>query len=244
VADARWLRARRSERLYRLVDQLVPPQSIALDIGASVGFFSARLLRLVGRRGRVHAFEPNPNGQESLARFRTSRLQVHPVALSDSAGTASLRVPVFAGVPEFGMGSLERPGGKRDWSYREIEVPVRRLADEVSPSPRLRFIKCDVEGHEDAVLAGAQEVIAASMPAVLIEVEQRHRSRPVGEAFEFFRRLGYEGWALYADGPRPLSQFDVERDQLRYLPAMDVGRGHRDYVHNFLFLRPGERLPQ
>jgi hypothetical protein len=53
--------------------------------------------------------------------------------------------------------------------------------------------------------------------------------------------LGLDGWVIYEHGVRPLAEFDLERDQLQYLPgsgeSMPPG-----YVTDFVFTRPGADL--
>jgi FkbM family methyltransferase len=53
------------------------------------------------------------------------------------------------------MGSLESPHSKIGGQAGEVRVPVARLSDVLTDLARLDFVKCDVEGHERAVLAGA-----------------------------------------------------------------------------------------
>lgn len=155
VAEAGWVRSRSTNVVFRAIDSLVSRGDVALDIGAADGVFSARLLPLVGRRGHVHAFEPNPLRTDDLQRIGGQGLTIHAIALSDRAGEATLRVPVRDGEPSGGMGSLESPHSKIGGQAGEVRVPVARLSDVLTDLARLDFVKCDVEGHERAVLAGA-----------------------------------------------------------------------------------------
>lgn len=233
----RWRRGRRHDAALRVVDALVSRGDVVLDIGAMRGLFSSRMLDLVGAGGFVHAFEPNPAHRDRLRSLdRRGRLSVHSVAVSDHAGEATLRVPVLDGRLLPGLASVEkRPAGQT----QELAVPIVRLDDVLDADPQVSFIKCDVEGHEDAVIAGAGRVLR-SRPAVLIEIEQRHRATDVSNAFAAFGALGYEGWALSGTGLRPLDEFDVQRDQLAFLAgARADGLMPAGYVHNFLFATPG-----
>jgi FkbM family methyltransferase len=215
-----------------------------VDIGASWGLYGWQLARLVGPRGHVHAVEPNPGAARSLAavRGRRANFTVHAVALSDQPGQAELHIPVVEGRGFDELGSLAVPRDRTPVEHRRVAVPVRRL-DDLLPSagPPVAFLKCDVEGHERAVLRGAERTLRRSRPAILIEVEQRHQTGgPIVETFEHLRRLGYVGYAVHETGVRPLDEFDVERDQRAWL-----GTGFMPYampaayVHDFLFVRPG-----
>jgi FkbM family methyltransferase len=233
-----WRRDRRTDVAPRVVDVLVTRGDVALDIGALRGDYSVRMLDLVGRHGSVHAFEPNPAHHDRLRALssRGRHAEVHPFALSDRNGEAVLHIPA-AGGTSAGLASLEqRPNG----AVRAVTVPTRRLDDVLGDAQRVDFIKCDVEGHEDAVLGGAPDLLARERPILLIEIEQRHRQSDVASAFDRCSALGYEGWALFGDGIRPLDEFDVERDQLSWLSAASPdGIMPHGYVHNFLFVVAG-----
>jgi hypothetical protein len=60
------------------------------------------------------------------------------------------------------------------------------------------------------------------------------------ETFEYLAGLGYEGFAVGPGGPVPLSEFDVERDQLAFLgDTFETGAMPPEYVNDFLF-RPSD----
>ena len=243
--ERQWERERQSEKdpFLELVDALVRPGDVAIDIGASYGYVTAQLARLVGDRGRVHAFEPNPERMRALKRVRGGRDSVvlHAVALSDREGSATLQIPVFDGVAYEEQASLGLEGGQRELDHAGFEVRTARLDDLVGESVEPpSFIKCDVEGHEDAVFRGSERTLRRHRPAVIVEIEQRHHDEAIDEIFEQFKSLGYQGHALTTEGLMPIAHFDVERDQLRlvgerYRPDVQPPRG---YVNDFLFVTP------
>jgi hypothetical protein len=125
-----------------------------------------------------------------------------------------------------------------------VQVSLTTLEAVAGSLSSIRFIKCDVEGHEHEVLIGAREVLRRSKPVLLIEVEQRHRRRAVGETFDLLSRLGYDGYMLTAKGPRPLAEFDVQEHQLALVAAdPSATRPPTGYVNDFLFLPSGMPLP-
>ncbi len=64
---------------YAILDSLVLPGSLVIDVGANVGHYTKKLSDLAGSRGRVIAFEPVPDTFSLLAanvalfQFPTSR---------------------------------------------------------------------------------------------------------------------------------------------------------------------------
>jgi FkbM family methyltransferase len=227
------------------MESLVRRGDAVVDVGANVGSYSYELARLVGRGGQVHAIEPDP---ASVSRLRALQkhlpaLTVHPLAASDRSGTAELNVPLFAGKRIGALASLSVPRERAAARYETVSIRVAPL-DAILPRDGrpIAFVKVDVEGYELAVLRGASATLGRAMPALLIEIEQRHSQADIKTTFAHVRGLGYVGFALASERLRPLDEFDLARDQLAFLgdqfvPAMPVA-----YVHDFLFVRPGTDL--
>jgi FkbM family methyltransferase len=241
-----WSLARRAGDLAPAVtEQLVGPGHVCLDIGASWGLFTHQLAGMTGPGGAVHAFEPNPVNHRSLDRIRAGRsnVTIHHCALSDTSGTAELRMPRRHGKDVHAMGSLSVPGAREDLFVNTVKVESRRLDDVLGDAvASVNFVKCDVEGHEQAMLEGAPRLLEAR-PTVLIEIEQRHRDTPIQHTFDLFAEAGLEGYALGEGELIPIANFDVERDQVALMtpgelqPAPPPG-----YLNDFLFVSPGTDL--
>lgn len=138
-----------SEALWRLVTQ----DSTVLDIGANIGYFSALCSYKVGSKGKIYAFEPNPQILPTL-KVNTRSLEnvrIMPWALSNKDGMQSLYGPQSYSENK-GLASLLGQAGE------EIaHVDLKRL-DDLKLSPKL--IKMDVEGHELQVLEGGVKTLA------------------------------------------------------------------------------------
>ena len=219
--------AKHLEEEMRLLPLLVRPGGRVADVGGNRGVYAYWLWRM---GAAVEIFEPNTACAAVLAAWAAGRPQVHvhPVALSDHEGSACLHIPVDErGVEHDASASLEHDSGA---GSRERQVPLRTL--DSFGFEDLCFIKIDVEGHELAVLNGAVSTLARSLPALLVEIEQRHHEEPIGVIFASMARLGYLGWFLRHGRLTALDQFDVACDQ-----SMDRFGGRKaDYINNFLFL--------
>jgi FkbM family methyltransferase len=223
----------------RLVRDLVPPHTTAVDVGAWYGPWAYWLARVAEH---VEAIEPVPDVARFLERVLPKNTTVTCVALSNRDGDAELYVPVGGRGAE-GLASLlpPPPGTARTLP---ITVPVRRL-DQLGFT-NVGFVKIDVEGHELEVLEGAQKVLECYKPTVVIEIEQRFHDRPIEEVFRVFEDYGYAGW--FRDGVhwRSVDDFSVEHHQLRHLEQIQAHgyisnalHGNRGYVNNFLFTAKG-----
>lgn len=206
-----------------LLPLLIRPGERALDIGANYGTYALTLARL---GARVDLFEPNPAIAAVLAAWARGRsgVAVHELALSDRTGTAELVIPADGGVEHDSSAAL---AGGAVAQGRRVAVPLAPLDSMGITDAAL--IKIDVEGHEDAVLRGAAATIAASSPALIVEIEQRHIARPISEAFAEAQAMGYRGWFLCSGALLPLGAFDPIQHQ-------QFGAPGRPYCNNFIFL--------
>jgi FkbM family methyltransferase len=218
----------------RVTEEVAQTGDVAFDIGARWGTYTSLLARVVGRSGLVHSFEPNPQHSKALrAIARASRnVHFHPFALSDQTGIATLHVPMLGDRAADGLASLAPPTS----DHRRVQVERRRLDD--LRFERLNFIKCDVEGHELAVLRGGEATLRRLRPRLLVEIEQRHAGADVEATLGFLAGLGYAGYAVHRDGLRPVAEFDLERDQLAVLEREPVSGWMMPpaYIHDFLFV--------
>lgn len=225
---------------HHVVDAHVRPGDVVVDAGANYGAITARMARLAGPSGRVHAFEPDASNHASIERLtrsaRTAPVTVHGAGLSDRAGSMALHIPLLEGRRRSALASLTPPDGP----HERLDVPLVRLDDALAAeSRRIAFLKIDVEGHELPVLRGAPERLARDRPAVLVEIEHRLGSS-VEEVAGLLAEHGYSGQVLAPGGPRPLAEFDLERDQLRHLgPSFSPLHVPDGYLNDFLFSASG-----
>jgi FkbM family methyltransferase len=210
---------RRGAPEFRLLPLLVDRRRNAVDIGANKGTYAYALARLAKH---VWAFEPNPKMFDILERGAASNVTASMVALADRPGLADLRIPRMR------KGGFSNQGGslsatKIAENYRTVTVATRRLDDLALQD--IGFIKIDVEGFEQEVLAGARETIRQSRPVMLIELEERYTRVPIEIALQRVLDLGYVGMFLARGNLRPIEQFDPVAHH----------RGGETYVSNFIF---------
>ena len=153
----------------RLLAQYVKPGSLIVDVGENLGFLTALCSRLATPTGLVHSFEPSPDTfrklQEVIAENHLDNVRAHNLG----CGENEEKLQLFC-MPSSGHSSLRRP--QRSDDIRAIqEVSIVRLDEYLaSKINRLNFLKIDTEGHEDAVIAGAENLIAQYRPTIYIEL--------------------------------------------------------------------------
>ena len=149
-----------------LFRQLLRPRDVVYDIGANLGLFVALFAALVGPRGRVVAFEPNPRLCVNLRRTVAGIpfAQLHECALAKEPGELTFFVP-----DDPMMGSLA------DWSGQateQVRCQVKVLDEMVKNTASPDLLKIDTEGAEFLVLQGATASLADPERAPIVFFEQ------------------------------------------------------------------------
>jgi FkbM family methyltransferase len=137
---------------------------VAFDVGASQGMWSAAVLER-NPSATVFAFEPMPTAFERLAAHLGDRVHLNPCALGDTAGHAEMFAPPGDDQRNGELASLHvRDLSRFDLAVETIgRVEVQRLDDFCAENEiaRIDLLKIDTEGHELAVLTGAERMLAA-----------------------------------------------------------------------------------
>ncbi len=151
------------------------PFDTVLDVGGNVGDF-AELARAAWPDARITSFEPIPHLVTWNQRRAGGRWWVEPSAVSDRDGVATLHV--CTNQPS--ASTMQAPGGLRRErfgirdSFEHLEVRTVTLDGWCARQPlelERCLLKIDVEGHELAVLHGAEQVLS-DVAVVLCEVNQ------------------------------------------------------------------------
>jgi FkbM family methyltransferase len=232
--------ARYGEVELHLLEFLCRRDQDAIDVGANDGCY-VHHLRPHARR--VVAFEPMPAFAGMLRRKFRRGVVVEPVALSDIAGTATLRTPIVDGAVVGGCSTISSAASAAYPAHRTVEVPMNRL-DSIYAGDA-GFIKIDVEGHQQAVLDGAVATIQRCRPRMLVEVEERLSPGGLAHAKAYFEELGYCGYYVHHRRLNPIDQFSAAVLQKPCdLPDLTATLEERErfgrYIYNFIFLPPGE----
>jgi FkbM family methyltransferase len=181
-----------------------------VDIGANIGYYTVLGSRLAGDKGRLLAFEPDPEAattlRENVAINRCTNVEVREVAISDRVGRAQLHIPK----PEHGY--LMAPTKGSSDPRVETTTLDQYLADVDWPS--IDLIKMDIEGGEIAALKGMTETCRRN-PRLRLFVElnvpaiSRGGATPDG-FIERLRALGFNSIRVVELG----RELDLCRDPL------------------------------
>jgi FkbM family methyltransferase len=147
-----------------VLEKLLAPGDVFVDLGANVGLFTLAGARRVGAAGHVHAVEPTADLVAALGLMAAlnqiaSFVTIHPVAAGATEGEAEL--------------FLARTSGHNSLFAEEAglaSVKVRRAPFDalIAPGAAVSLVKIDVEGAELQALAGMARVIADNPQIVIL----------------------------------------------------------------------------
>lgn len=162
VDAGRWREAPWYREEATFVDHFItrlPECRLFVDCGMEVGFFSYLAVKLMPSGGRVIGFEPDGPSHAALIECFADCPQVviHRQAVSNKAGSATLTSVV--GRP---CGTLAEVGG-RGQSCETVTL------DDVLIDEKPDILKIDIEGHEAAAIAGAQQLLRVKQPTIYLE---------------------------------------------------------------------------
>lgn len=138
------------------------------DVGAYIGLLTIFFAKKVGARGRVIAFEPNPESFSKLLITTARYPNVTPFNLG--LGNKHEKLTLIASAHSRATGTVE-PTIKREittHAHKEWNVQIVPL-DTLHNLPPPHFVKIDVEGFEYNVLEGMKSTILSHKPMMCIE---------------------------------------------------------------------------
>ncbi|MBE0429206.1 MAG: FkbM family methyltransferase [Thermoleophilia bacterium] len=189
ISDRKWI-AR--------IRETVRPGMTVLDIGANIGYYTMLFSSLVGKDGRVHAFEPEPLNFRHLESLAGSlpNVRLHPVAVAENTKKAYLYLSEEMNVDhqtyDIGEG---RP---------RMEIDCVSI-DEYLRGEAVDFIKMDIQGYEYYALRGMRDIIAKSGRVTLMGELWTYGTKRAGvDPSEYLRLLDELGFKLeFLDDPPP-----------------------------------------
>jgi FkbM family methyltransferase len=162
-------------RTLRRYAQLIKEGDVVLDIGANIGAHTLPLAQLVGASGKVFSFEPTAYAYAkqqtniALNPSLVSRISAHQMMLM-ATDSAPLPESVYSSWPLEAADDLHSEHHGR---LMETHGSVTGTLDSFVRNAGIKhidFIKLDVDGNENDVLAGAKAVLIKSRPKIMLEL--------------------------------------------------------------------------
>jgi FkbM family methyltransferase len=182
----------------RAFREILKEGDTVVDVGANIGYFSLLSSRLVGGKGCVIAFEPEPHNIESFRRNVT-------LNRFTNTGVNTFAIGNYNGESEFHISTNDPAHSlvKAKVHSSSIVVKVRKL--DVFEIAKANLIKTDTEGNELAVLRGAEKLIKRS-PDIKLIIEVNPDLINVKELWDLVKSLGMNMFYILNDCKDTITQ--------------------------------------
>ena len=148
------------------------PGMTVIDVGANFGYYTLLFGALVGESGHVYAVEPNPAVAAKLRRSVNLNGLTRRTTIVEAAAGSTHGRKVTLYVPHG-----EPKNARIIASPRMVSLDLGTVHDvtEISldevatAAPRIDFLKIDVEGSEEAVIAGLMRILTRDRPGLVLE---------------------------------------------------------------------------
>jgi len=152
----------------QVMSDCLEPGDTFLDIGASVGQMSLHASTLVGKKGKVLAFEPHPQRYNSLIEAITINQRTNVTAYQTGLGEVEDELKLYTDRVSPSL----MADGEHDGTYESVRVLKLDSVLRNENTSTVRMIKIDVEGFELNVLRGASELLSSpDAPIICMEHE-------------------------------------------------------------------------
>ena len=154
------------EKEFNVLQKWVSKGDWVIDVGANIGHYTKKLSELVGRSGRVIAFEPIPDTFEllaaNMARLANNNVSLFNVAASDSSSIQGMALPKFdTGLDNYFMAKITK-------SNPSLEILCLSI-DSLNLPQSISLVKIDAEGHDISVLKGMESILRKDHPILIVE---------------------------------------------------------------------------
>ncbi len=154
------------EATTALFKKIVKPGDVILDLGANIGYFTLLAAKLAGAKGRVYAFEPEPNNFKYLRKNLDMNDYKNVLAYQKAVSAKNGKTRLFICPYDSGHHTINQSGGIEKYrpgysgKIKEIEIDVVALDDFIKEKiKRINVIKVDVEGAEVLAFEGMRNIL-------------------------------------------------------------------------------------
>ncbi|MEM6396643.1 MAG: FkbM family methyltransferase [Bacteroidota bacterium] len=193
-------------RLAKFMINHLKEGNVFVDVGAHYGYFTLLASELVGNDGKVFAFEASPQTFSILKEncSRIKNIEFANLAVSDSNEPLEFyEFPnKYAEYNTIHVHQFEDSNWYQKNLPNKVHIASKTLDHLLSGCKETpRIIKIDVEGAEYQVLNGAQKLLDAKAPLLVMEYLSSARGNDEHKKAEtLLYKLGYTPFAIDEDG--------------------------------------------
>lgn len=185
--------------------ELIPKDSVVLDIGAHVGAFTVVFASCLGDEGKVLAFEPNPKTFDVLQKHANDNPQFNIIPYNYACTPENKKYTFNYSDPniyDVGMNGglfdgLEKENEIKQFHNHKIEVDGVNITDFLNQNHndlinKIKFIKTDTEGLDKEVLKTLAPIIKSNKPVLMVEAFKALNKEEILDFYNVLKSFDYE----------------------------------------------------
>lgn len=218
-----------------LVKKLVKKEDVVIDLGANIGYYTLIFAKLVGKKGKVYAFEPESDNFDILKKNVNSNGYQNVVLIQKAVLNKEKKINMYVLKDNKGSHRIDKPSRGE---FNIIQIIATSLDKYFEDSEdKINFIKMDVEGSESKVINGMKKVLEKTKNLIIMTEFSPHAIKKSGMLpEEFIKILNENDFEVFHINRRKSKLVPLEINQL--LQEYNVEREN----HTNLLCVKGNRL--
>jgi len=183
-----------------------------IEIGANTGTETVAFSDILGKSGRVIAFEPLPSNigllKENLRLLNNVNVDLYTCAVGEEH--KSVRFVPPPKINSSGSGFIDKNFNTNASDINHIDVDCITLDEMMDKIPISKILYMYVEGHELFVLRGAKNLLKRDKPFIILEAARKHLARNGMTPLDLYTILESYGYRNYH-----ISRFGISKINLK-----------------------------
>jgi FkbM family methyltransferase len=204
----------------KIVKEKIKKGDVVLDIGANIGYYTLIFAKLVGEKGKVFAFEPDPTNfsilKKNIEINGYKNVVLAQKAISDKNGKIKLYI------------CEDNRGDHRIYdshnNRQSIEIEAIRLDDYFKDyNGNINFIKMDIQGAEGGATQGMSNILQKNNLKVISEFWPMGLKKFGIDPEEYLKLLTSSGFRIYEvdEQRKEVIMTDIQKLLKMYSPEKD-----------------------
>lgn len=147
----------------KIMEKFVKKGMCVLDIGANLGYYSLIFANLVGKNGKVYAFEPEPSNYRLLVKNIKANNYKNIISFQKAVSDSSGRIKLYISEEHKGDHRTYDPGdGRHAINIQAITID-NFCGNKIKPD----LVKIDTQGTEFSIIKGMEKTIKRNSEIII-----------------------------------------------------------------------------
>jgi len=205
-----------------LVKKEIKKGDVVLDLGANIGYYTLIFAKLVGEKGKVFAFEPEPDNFALLKKNVEINGYKNVVLVQKAVSNKTGKLKLYLCKDNTGGHSIHPFESPQDGN-QSIEIEATRLDDYFKTyDGKIDFIKMDIQGAEKEAVQGMSSLLKKNKNVKVVSEFWPSGLKQGGiEPEEYLELLTGFGFKLYevSEREKKIKPVDIPKFLEMYAPS-------------------------